>query len=226
MRCVPRTIRHRIAVATVAAICVGAGLGEAQTSYRNTASVCIDLTVIENLTGPTFTAMRGEASRIWLRHGIVLRWTPPASGGCDAVVPVAFDDIRLRRALGGKSSKALAVTVFRGRSRLVYVSVPRAFEMLARMDELHSGIVSGGAAESRGGTLLGRVVAHELGHVLLNTRAHADTGLMRPIFEQRDALSSAAAATDLSPKAETYLATRFSLVPLAAPGRSTAQVQR
>ena len=216
MRSVSQTIRHRIALATVAGICVGGGPGVAQTPYRTAASVCIDLTVIENLTGPTFTAMRSEASRIWLAHGIVLRWTPPASGACDTVVPLTFDDTRLRRALGGKSSKALAVTVFLGRSRGVYVSVPRAFAMLARMDERHAGIVSGGARERRGGMLLGRVVAHELGHVLLNTTSHVDAGLMRPIFGKRDALSSAAGTTELSPADEEYLVTRFSLMPATA----------
>jgi hypothetical protein len=34
--------------------------------------------------------------------------------------------------------------------------------------------------------LLGRVIAHELGHVLLRTTAHAQDGLMRPSFGEHD----------------------------------------
>lgn len=212
MRSVSRTVRHRIALATLASICCGGELAEArQESHRKAASVCIDLTFIDTLSGPTFKVMRSEASRIWLSHGIMLRWTQPAPGECDTVVPLVFDETRLRRALGRKASEAMAVTVFLGRSRIVYVSAPRAFAMLARLHEVDAGIVSGGARELRGGVLLGRVVAHELGHVLLNTTAHADAGLMRPVFGKKDALSSAAATTELSPEDETYLATRFSL---------------
>ena len=226
MRSVSRTIPYRIALATLAGICCGGGLGEAQQSFRNAACVCIDLTVMDTLSGPTFKVMRNEASRIWLSHGIMLKWTLPASGQCDTVVPLVFDETRLRKALGKKSPQAMAVTVFSGRSRIIYVSAPRAFEMLARLYEADAGIVSGGAREPRGGTLLGRVVAHELGHVLLNTTAHADAGLMRPTFAQKDALSSAAETTELSREDETYLATRFSLMPAPAPDSSTTLVRR
>lgn len=225
MRSVSRTIRHRIAAATLAGICWGGAFAEAQQPYRNAASVCIDLTIVDDLTGPTFTVMRKEASRIWLPHGIMLRWTAPVPGECDMVVPVVFDEKRLRSALAGKSAQAMAVTVFSGRSRVVYVSAPRAFEMLARMHEKYAGIVTGGAREPRAGMLLGRMLAHELGHVLLNTTAHADAGLMRPIFTQNDALSSANGATELSPENDTYLVTRFSLVPSATLDSSTALVR-
>jgi hypothetical protein len=226
MRSVSRTIRHRIALATVVGICSGGGLGEAQTPYRNAASICIDVTVMDDLTGLTFKAMRSEASRIWLAHGIILRWTSSSTGGCEIVVPLVFDETRLREALEGRSTQALAATEFSGRSRVIYVSARRAFEMLARIPEAHAGVISGGAREPRGGMLLGRVAAHEIGHVLLNSTAHANAGLMRPIFEQKDALSSALAATDLSRENETYLATRFSLLPAATPieGRADLKV--
>jgi hypothetical protein len=36
------------------------------------------------------------------------------------------------------------------------------------------------------GTLLGHVVAHELGHLLLGRNAHSDTGIMRPHWNERD----------------------------------------
>ena len=36
------------------------------------------------------------------------------------------------------------------------------------------------------GKLLGRIVAHELGHVLLNSPSHADSGLMRALYQAGD----------------------------------------
>jgi hypothetical protein len=36
------------------------------------------------------------------------------------------------------------------------------------------------------GTLLGHVVAHEIGHLLLGTNSHSDTGIMRPHWDGRD----------------------------------------
>jgi hypothetical protein len=41
------------------------------------------------------------------------------------------------------------------------------------------------------GTLLGHVVAHELGHLLLGTNAHSDTGIMRPHWNERDLANAA-----------------------------------
>jgi hypothetical protein len=42
------------------------------------------------------------------------------------------------------------------------------------------------AAGIDGATLLGRAVAHEMGHLLLATSGHARSGLMRPIWSRED----------------------------------------
>jgi hypothetical protein len=46
--------------------------------------------------------------------------------------------------------------------------------------------------------LLGRSLAHELGHVLLNSRRHEPSGLMRPRYRDRDVLSLPASAYTLT----------------------------
>jgi len=43
------------------------------------------------------------------------------------------------------------------------------------------------------GRFLGRIVAHELGHLLLDSVHHRDRGLMRPRFDVRDVRSDDAA---------------------------------
>lgn len=177
------------------------------------ATVCITLTTRDDLSGSAFTTLRDEATGIWRPHGVALTWTSPAAAICDTTVPIVFDDARLRKLAGPKRDDAIALTVFAGRSRTIHVSAPRAFRMLAGVRESASALLSGGERDLRGGTLLGRVVAHELGHVLLETVSHSATGLMRPVYGMNDALSANEQATALSPMESQRLATRFSLEP-------------
>jgi hypothetical protein len=188
--------------------------------YREAASVCIRLTTADHVSGPAVSTLQAEASRIWIRHGIDLTWKQPVPATCTQVVPIVFDERELLKLAGGSRDSALARTVFLGRSQTIYVSVPRAFEMLSQMNQQNTVLSTGGERDFRGGTLLGRVVAHELGHVLLTTLAHSKTGLMRPVFGLHDVLSSDEKTTELSSIETNRLAMRFSLVPLDAPQRT------
>jgi hypothetical protein len=47
--------------------------------------------------------------------------------------------------------------------------------------------------------LLGRAIAHELGHMLLGTPAHAETGLMRALWSQRELRENKASDWQFSP---------------------------
>ena len=71
------------------------------------------------------------------------------------------------------------------------------------------------------GRLLGRVVAHEVGHALLLTLRHSAQGLMSPQLEQRDVTPLGAAQFALSTSERERLATRFSNAE-AAPQRADA----
>jgi hypothetical protein len=160
--------------------------------------------------------LQAEASRIWRRHGIVLTWSQPAPATCSTVVPLLFDEDEFVKQGGRTRDAALALTVFLGRAQTIYVSAPRAFQMLSRLNQTTLNLENSGGRDHHGGTLLGRIVAHELGHVLLTTLSHSDTGLMRPVFGFRDVLSADDRTTELSPTYESRLAMRFSLVPIDA----------
>ncbi len=97
--------------------------------------------------------------------------------------------------------------------------------MLAQLPEF-ARIESGGERDLRGGLLIGRVVAHELGHVLLTTLAHSQTGLMRPVYGLKDVVSADDRMTDLSPVETDRLAMRFSLMPLESPREARAVAPR
>lgn len=188
--------------------------------YREAAWVCVRLTTNDHLSGPALKTLRDEASRIWIRHGVELTWTQPVPKACVTVVSLVFDESELLKLAGGSRDSALARTVFLGRAQTIYVSVPRAFLMLTQLTQQNKSSVSGNERDLRGGTLLGRVVAHELGHVLLTTLSHSDVGLMRPVFGLHDVLSSEDSTTNLSSVEINRLEMRFSLVRVDSPSRA------
>ena len=217
-----RSIRHYSSCCAVIAALTGSVLGAVAFSeeihrYRNIASACIRVTTKDYLPGPAFTTIQNEATRIWRRHGIALTWTQPSAAPCDTIEEIVFNDDELVRLAGGKKDTALARTVFHGRSRAIYVSVPRAFAMLAQLKDKFFQISSEGERNFRGGILLGRIVAHELGHALLTTMAHSKTGLMRPVFGFKDVLSDDDHLNELTAVESSRLAMRFSLVPFDSP---------
>lgn len=204
---------------------VSSGVAQRQHPYLDAASVCIDLSIKDHLSGPAFTTARSETNRIWLRHGVELTWAYPAPARCDTVVPVMFDDEKVRTLAGAKRD-ALALTEFAGTSRRIYVSTQRAFEMVGQMRGRSSPHETIGERDLRQGTLIGRALAHELGHVLLNTVEHSVSGLMRPVFAAKDALSVDKRATELTPVETQRLAARFSLIPVDEPRARAVLAQR
>jgi hypothetical protein len=216
-----RSIRHFGQCAVIAAL-TGSVFGAVAFSdqlhrYRSTASACIRVTMKDHLAGPAFKTLQHEASRIWLRHGVALVWNEPTASPCDTIEEIVFNDDDLVRLAGGKTDTALARAVFLGRSRTIYVSAPRAFRMLAQLRDTFVDVASTGERDFRGGTLLGRIVAHELGHALLTTMTHSKGGLMRPVFGLKDVLSDDERLNDLTPGESNRLAMRFSLVPFDSP---------
>lgn len=58
-------------------------------------------------------------------------------------------------------------------------------------------------------TLLGRAIAHELGHLLLATNAHATRGLMRPTWSRDELRNSRGADWIFTPEEVAHLRRRF-----------------
>ena len=185
--------------------------------YREAAPVCVRVSTADHVSGVALNTLAAEATRIWIRHGVDLTWKQPVPATCPTIVSIFFDERELLKLAGGRIDTALARTVFLGRSQTIYVSAPRAFAMLSQLSGQNKAFNNDGARDFQGGTLLGRVVAHELGHVLLTTTAHSEKGLMRPVFGPDDVLSLDDETTRLSPIETNRLAMRFSLIPFDSP---------
>ena len=117
-----------------------------------------------------------EAERIWKREGVALRWSAaPESGRPSAALSGDETIWRVGELVPHAGQRALAIASIAGAERVVAASGNR----VALLDRPEG-------AQYRLGVVLGRVVAHEIGHYLLATATHADRGLMRAAIDARE----------------------------------------
>lgn len=138
------------------------------------------------LTGHVRRTVRHELQRIWAHHGVTLTWPDRLSDlstAC-AAVKVVFTDAEpgLRRRPGRKPL-GIVYRIDGYMRRIIFIS-PAAVLSLVRK----------GTAE-RGDSLMisilharmmARVIAHEMGHILLDSEEHSPRGLMRGRFTALD----------------------------------------
>jgi hypothetical protein len=201
MMLVPNQLWRRAAMA----VCVLSIAGEAA------AQICIDVNLRFAGRDPSpviVRAMQNEAGLIWQQHGVQIQW--PASLGdveCPSVggsfdVLVEYQPSLVRR------TSALPVL---GRTHLAPARIDRV-GIYVDYDETQSHIESVpqwrlltlaghpdvGPADI--GRALGRVLAHEIGHVVLGVSGHQPFGLMRRSFAAGDLVTSQRWAYTLSKK--------------------------
>jgi len=169
-----------LAVALLLAACP---LARADGAPQPAIRVALAPVTVDVMSGVAWRAMTDECNEIWAREGIALSWSG-ASAGADVVLPLIFDHRQLRKH-DPKSGDAFGVTLFAGRSQHILVSIARVREVVG----LRRGLADSSDATTLDiamGTLLGRVVAHEIGHALLLTLVHATDGLMRARLDADD----------------------------------------
>jgi hypothetical protein len=133
-------------------------------------------------------------------------------------VALVFDEAELRKH-APRHADAFGVTVFVGRTRSVLVSIPRVRSMIStRGRPIDRGNAMG--LDAAVGRALGRVVAHEIGHVLLLSTSHAATGLMTPSLQERYVGPFDPAFFALSAADRARLAMRFAAAVPTGPGVS------
>jgi hypothetical protein len=168
------------------------------------------LTVSPDLAGLSQRTLVAEAERIWAREQVQLRW-PAAPGGEQRpeaplrVLVIARAATRLAgderwpvgELLPQEGPRALAIASISGAQRVVSEALRhRVFDLPA-------------LAEYRLGLVLGRAVAHEIGHFLLATGTHADRGLMRATVNAREFADAGASTFGLDDDAGRWLRERL-----------------
>jgi hypothetical protein len=141
------------------------------------------LTVATTLPAATRATLMDEAAAIWRRQGVAIEWLPASDD-----MPRAANRLRAlvvdrpaRRHVDGPF--AIGELVLTSNSHpIALVSIERAAWLLASArGPTTSELVA--VSEHRLGIVLGRALAHEIGHLLLGTATHARSGLMRPHFD-------------------------------------------
>jgi hypothetical protein len=147
------------------------------------ARVEVFLSVAPGLPDAVRAALIEETTAIWQEHGVSIEWLP-----ADEAREPAINRLRAmiveRRAVKSKEDGPFAVGELVPSTNshpIALVSIERAEQLVASVrDGMASELVA--LDEQRLGVVLGRVLAHEIGHFLLNTPTHARNGLMRPRF--------------------------------------------
>src|SRR5262245_39305528 len=137
-------------------------------------------------------AMKAETTSIWTALGVTLVWEAcvPDRSTSDGLVLVVTDGVSASAPSG--RARLGEVTFVNGRpGARLHVSAGAA------LDAIEEAALRGGPFMSlpvagrhdAAVRLLGRAAAHELGHYLLGSAAHAPVGLMRPAFTAEEGLA-------------------------------------
>ena len=154
---------------------------------ESTLSLEILLTIAPSLPAAARAPLLDEVTRIWRSQDVAIDWvsdkTVPrlASRSLRVLVvpnrgPAARqnDSQAVGELLGPGKGHAVAIVSIEAAERLLEEARPPGFPLQAPLDHRRLGLV------------LGRAVAHEIGHYLLDTHTHARQGLMRPRFDARE----------------------------------------
>jgi hypothetical protein len=164
------------------------------------------LTIAPDLAGLSQRTLVAEAERIWSREQVQLRW-PSVAGGPErpeaplrvlviargATPPLGGERWPVGELLPQEGRRALAIASINGAQRVVSeASRHRVFDLPA-------------LAEYRLGLVLGRAIAHEIGHFILATGTHAERGLMRATVDAREFADVGASSFELDEHAGRWL---------------------
>lgn len=163
------------------------------------------LTVAPELPAASRSGLMLEASALWSRAGVQLVW----SNGSDRSVP-RDPTLRVlvisRRAGAQESAETMVLGELLGFGRpgaLAVASISRARQLVTAWGG--PSIAPRSVHDGRLGLVLGRVVAHEIGHYLLGTATHSRRGLMRARFETPDLIDRGSDAFDLDAEGTALL---------------------
>ncbi len=133
---------------------------------------------------PILVAAQAEAIRIFSDAGIEVSWLPCASSDEE------FTEAPHKFAACAQAVNAIIVRIqpksSEGRAARPHSTVAGAGE--ERVEVLYDRLQELSADQHFRGLILGHVMAHELGHLLLGEQSHASRGIMAPTFRAKELL--------------------------------------
>lgn len=145
--------------------------------------------------------MLEEAEILWRRAGIDLRWLPSTAD--TAALPVSVVASDPGRDDHDEVWRLAKFQRHGGRPRAAVVSIAACEQALARVERMVGEPAR--LRERRLGLVLGRALAHELGHYLLNSGSHRRTGLMRASIQAAELAGFSNLGFDLDDESRAWL---------------------
>jgi hypothetical protein len=199
------------------------------------ADVCVNVSVrfADHEQRPAVESMKDEASAIWKMYAVRLDW--PATSRAPACIAEAgsldvfVDRPRVRRPMTSNpvlGSTRVPVTVID--KAPIYVDQGATERVLSALtaDQLVRLVGHSFLTQSDVGRALGRVLAHEIGHVLLGAGSHDARGLMRAVFPAGDLVGRERHFFDLLPTGVAHLREREPVLKLDWPSDTRPQQSR
>ncbi len=218
MRCVSgwSILARKFAAAVVlfAALASGTGMPAASAAETNCCGlqaghspavhVGAVLVVASPISKTAITAVQAEVERIWSRHGVKLGWLAPddvrPDSGANVDVLLVPDSLGCGRVrpTGRKTLGCFRFTRDGDSRPLITIFTQRAQQLTGALSARICGRrCLEGWIEELHGTLVGRALAHEIGHYLLGPE-HSRAGLMRAEFDPQDVLAGDPKAVSLT----------------------------
>lgn len=169
---------------------------------RDPSVVSVQLTTAPSVTPAARMALMREATGIWARAEIRLKWVSPGAQPeglslrvmtIERTGPAASDDA----ALLGELVRGAGT----GAAALIALDQATAIAMRGTGNPAALG------PDERLGLVLGRIVAHEIGHFLLTTSPHQDEGLMRARFPESELIDAWSTAFEVNQAMRTVALT-------------------
>jgi hypothetical protein len=160
-------------------------------------TVCLTFSQALEIDAPMKAGILAEVNRIWQPMGISVSVAEAVASPCDrrllvkSAIEAAPEDAAREIAI------AWVPFVAKRARRVVFVRMSHARALVEAFGS-RNGLRPAAETDARLTRLVGRSLAHELGHVLLNDVGHEKTGLMRARYGADDALRDLPSAYALS----------------------------
>jgi hypothetical protein len=182
------------------------GVGRAATLSPSFASrFNVRLTVAPDLSALAHRALVNETEKIWRNARVRIHWLSGATQAESAQALRVLVTTRPAAAHVDGSRWAVGELLrFDGNGAIAIASIAGA-RRIVNETRAPGGAELQDVLDHRLGVVLGRAVAHEIGHYLLNTNTHASRGLMRATFDSREFADLRGGVFDLDEEAGARL---------------------
>lgn len=195
--------RHGAVWLATAVACASAGRDIAARDRPSSPLTVVELrlSIDPSLAETARLVMLEEAASIWRRSGIALRWLPPSAE--TAALPVAVVPSDPGRDDREETWRLAKFQRHGGRPRAAVVSIAACEQALDRVERTLGEPAR--LRERRLGLVMGRALAHELGHYLLGSGGHRRSGLMRASIQAAELAGFSSLGFDLDDEARDWL---------------------